>query len=71
MERHRLKIGFGTVPWTSEKTDHLKNGPFRKTGPHSLKTLPFVTSHTKDNVEVIHFHKKYGCERPRSRANNV
>ena len=38
--------------------DPLKNGHVGKTGPQTLKTLPFVTNYVKDNVEVIHFQIK-------------
>ena len=62
MEKHRLKIGLGTAPRASEKMDLLKNGFFRKTWPYSLKKLPFVASYTKDNVEVIHFHKNMSVQ---------
>ena len=38
--------------------DLRKKVPVRKAGPEGLKTLPFVSCHMKDNVEVIHFHIK-------------
>ena len=36
--------------------DPLKTGPVGKTGHQGIKTLPFLLSHMKDNVEVINFH---------------
>ena len=35
-----------------------KSWPKRKAIPQGLKTLLFVSSHMKDNVQVIHFHIK-------------
>ena len=44
------------------KNETPKNGLIRKTGPTglklSVKTLPFGSSHMKDNAEVIHFNIK-------------
>ena len=31
----------------------MKNRPIGETGPLGLETLPFVSSHMKDNVEVV------------------
>ena len=43
----------------------LKNGPVGKTGPQRLKTLLFVSSHMKENIEVTHFHiKERGVQSP-------
>ena len=39
--------------WTWER-----NGPAGKTEPQGLKTLPFISCHIKDRIEVIHFHMK-------------
>ena len=55
---HRLKFGPGFELWTYEKMYSLKDRPVGKTGPQELKTLPFVSNHTKDNVVVILFHIK-------------
>ena len=38
--------------------DPLKNAPVGITGLQRLKTLPFVSSLIKDNVEALHFHIK-------------
>ena len=32
--------------------------PLEKPRPQGLTTLPFISCHMKDNVEVIHFHTK-------------
>ena len=40
------------------KIDSIKNGLVEKTTPKSLKTLPFVSCHKKDNVELIKFQVK-------------
>ena len=40
------------------KTEPLKNGLVRKSGPQCVKVLPFVSWHMKDNVKVILFHIK-------------
>ena len=40
------------------KIDSIKNGLVEKTRPKSLKTLPFVSCHKKDNVELIKFQVK-------------
>ena len=51
LEEHGLKTGTGF--------DLRKNGSFGKTESQEIKTLLFVSSHIKDNVEVIHFRIKY------------
>ena len=51
--------------------DLWKNGLLGKTGPQVLKMLLLFSSNIKNNVEMIHFHKKRRCARPRFRANNV
>ena len=69
--RATLQITFSmTSPknrvWTPNldlrKNGTPKNGLIRKTGPTGLKllvkTLPFGSSHMKDNAEVIHFNIK-------------
>ena len=38
--------------------DLRKNGPVVKTGPIGLKPLSFISSHMKDNAEMIHFRVK-------------
>ena len=58
LKRYHIKTGPRPGPWTYEKTDYLKNGSVRKTGPKVLKPLPFVSFRMKDNVKVIHFHIK-------------
>ena len=40
------------------KNRPLKNGTVGKIGPQGLNMLLFVSSHMKDNAEVIHFHIK-------------
>ena len=51
LEEHGLKTGPGF--------DLRKNWPFGKTESQEIKTLLFVSSHIKDNVEVIRFRIKY------------
>ena len=39
LKRYHIKTGPRPGPWTYEKTDHLKNGSVRKTGPKVRKTV--------------------------------
>ena len=44
-----------------EKNRPPKKRPVGKTGPKRMKTLPFLSSHIKENLEVDHFYIKSRC----------